>query len=682
MKKNIEDYTINIIKKGASTTSGIYIGRGSEYGNPFPVKPSQFTDEIYTLKESLKLYKETVLPKLNIDKLVDELEKKDEITLSCFCINTKLKKGSNSGGHHCHGELIAEKVFDELEKRINMDKVVKLGLTGHADIEKANEKEKKVILSDKIETSFRDELAFLSNMYEIPLKMDKTFQEKFPYIDLDDRTYQSSEHAYQNQKSFNPKYRLEILNAKSPGQAKKIGSEKYMKEKGYEIVNNWDEIKIEVMKAVVFFKFSQNENLKNKLISIKEPIEEKNYWKDTFWGTYKGEGQNHLGKILMDVRDELNLNNKISSEYDIVVYKKVYNEISEMVDRFCGKEQIKKENLVLISGMARGADEIFAIYAMKNNLPLILSIPASIEWHKNRGFSRGIRAQAIQYDEIVEYVQNRIKDGCPYSKINEIPKIYRGKEYKFVNFARNQNIIDESEYVISYKKRASVGTSDAIKLAEEAGKYYGNVCGIDGLRNILEPLNIKYGEDIFNGNSHVIIQGCNCFNTMGAGIAKIIKDEYPQVYEADLQTKKGDRSKLGNYTYADVNPNNIPGKVKYIVNLYSQYTYWDINDMFDIKAFEYGLDKIFQDFIDKRKGDKKINFALPAIGLGLANGIPQEVYSVLKKLSIKYESSNIDIQLYLKDDNLIKEFQKFDKEPNKNVLFINHDKTTEISMSF
>jgi hypothetical protein len=34
-------------------------------------------------------------------------------------------------------------------------------------------------------------------------------------------------------------------------------------------------------------------------------LAEGNWWGDTFWGTCKGTGHNHLGKILMDIRSEL-----------------------------------------------------------------------------------------------------------------------------------------------------------------------------------------------------------------------------------------------------------------------------------------------------------------------------------------------------------------------------------------
>ncbi len=70
------------------------------------------------------------------------------------------------------------------------------------------------------------------------------------------------------------------------------------------------------------------------------------------------------------------------------------------------------------------------------------------------------------------------------------------------------------------------------------------------------------------GDFDVIIHGCNCFCAMGAGIAKSIKTEFPEAYEADLNTAKGDRNKLGSFSSATV----IRGQHQItIINAYSQY---------------------------------------------------------------------------------------------------------------
>jgi O-acetyl-ADP-ribose deacetylase (regulator of RNase III) len=70
----------------------------------------------------------------------------------------------------------------------------------------------------------------------------------------------------------------------------------------------------------------------------------------------------------------------------------------------------------------------------------------------------------------------------------------------------------------------------------------------------------------------VLVHGCNCFNTMGAGIAKQIKFQFPEVYKLDCTTKKGDRSKLGTTNYIKYKRNYYHGKF-YIVNCYTQFTY-------------------------------------------------------------------------------------------------------------
>ena len=62
------------------------------------------------------------------------------------------------------------------------------------------------------------------------------------------------------------------------------------------------------MYEIVKAKFTQNEALTQKLLQTGDmPIEEGNAWNDTFWGVdiRTGEGENHLGEILMQVRKEL-----------------------------------------------------------------------------------------------------------------------------------------------------------------------------------------------------------------------------------------------------------------------------------------------------------------------------------------------------------------------------------------
>ena len=55
-----------------------------------------------------------------------------------------------------------------------------------------------------------------------------------------------------------------------------------------------------------------------------------------------------------------------------------------------------------------------------------------------------------------------------------------------------------------------------------------------------------------DGHFDVIVHGCNCQCTMGAGIAKAIKEAFPEALEADKGTTKGDRNKLGTLSTASI----------------------------------------------------------------------------------------------------------------------------------
>lgn len=76
----------------------------------------------------------------------------------------------------------------------------------------------------------------------------------------------------------------------------------------------WDDAKLNIMRNLLVQKFDKQLNPDNhqKLIDTgNKYLEETNYWGDTFWGVHKseasekGEGQNNLGKLLMEIRDAI-----------------------------------------------------------------------------------------------------------------------------------------------------------------------------------------------------------------------------------------------------------------------------------------------------------------------------------------------------------------------------------------
>ena len=115
------------------------------------------------------------------------------------------------------------------------------------------------------------------------------------------------------------------------------------------------------------------------------------------------------------------------------------------------------------------------------------------------------------------------------------------------------------------------------------------------------------------GEFDVIIHGCNCFNTMGAGIAKQVKSQFPEAYEADARTKKGDKDKLGKYTKHEY-ATNTECESLYVINAYTQYAYWNAFDV-DYDAIRSCFKALKEDF-----GGQNLRFGYPLIGCGLAGG--------------------------------------------------------------
>jgi O-acetyl-ADP-ribose deacetylase (regulator of RNase III) len=112
------------------------------------------------------------------------------------------------------------------------------------------------------------------------------------------------------------------------------------------------------------------------------------------------------------------------------------------------------------------------------------------------------------------------------------------------------------------------------------------------------------------GNFDVIVHGCNCFCTMGAGIAKAIKEIFPEAYEADLKTEKGERKKLGTMSFAKVTRNS---RELTIVNGYTQYDYRGKG----IKA-NYEATRSVMKLVKQQYSGQRIGY--PKIGSGLAGG--------------------------------------------------------------
>jgi len=132
---------------------------------------------------------------------------------------------------------------------------------------------------------FHGKHKYLSNFTAVP-------------VTLDGETYTSVEHAYQAAKTLDLTQRADIKKQKLAKDVKRFG-------KTVDKRKDWDDVKVEIMHNLLREKFSQD-LFNDALLSTRNAeLVEANYWNDTFWGVYNGKGQNVLGRLLMDVREEV-----------------------------------------------------------------------------------------------------------------------------------------------------------------------------------------------------------------------------------------------------------------------------------------------------------------------------------------------------------------------------------------
>lgn len=111
----------------------------------------------------------------------------------------------------------------------------------------------------------------------------------------------TSEHAYQSEKFLDhPEIYELIVNARSAHDAKQIAKEhKHLRR------SDWDKVKLEIMEKIVRAKHAQHPFIQKRLLETEEMLMVENSPKDSFWGRGPDwEGENHLGKIWMKIRQE------------------------------------------------------------------------------------------------------------------------------------------------------------------------------------------------------------------------------------------------------------------------------------------------------------------------------------------------------------------------------------------
>ena len=141
-------------------------------------------------------------------------------------------------------------------------------------------------------TEFKNDYTFLSNFYP-------------SYILFEGLVYPTVEHAYVAAKSFDSVFKIMIaeLSEYQAGAAKRLG-------RNIELRPNWEKIKVPIMRELLLKKFKVGLFKEQLLKTDNKILIEGNHWHDNFWGSCVCQkcgdrGQNILGLLLMDTREEL-----------------------------------------------------------------------------------------------------------------------------------------------------------------------------------------------------------------------------------------------------------------------------------------------------------------------------------------------------------------------------------------
>lgn len=140
--------------------------------------------------------------------------------------------------------------------------------------------------------SFTGRYKFLSNFQPVIIRYEGM-------------SFKSVEHAFQAAKTFDVSQRRRIRSATFPGDAKKLGRQVTLRP-------DWERVKVDIMSALVLYKFTEDPDLKRRLLKTGEAkLVEGNAWHDNFWGVClcsrcrEISGKNVLGHLLVHTREVL-----------------------------------------------------------------------------------------------------------------------------------------------------------------------------------------------------------------------------------------------------------------------------------------------------------------------------------------------------------------------------------------
>ena len=165
---------------------------------------------------------------------------------------------------------------------------------------------------EEIEEEPTEEMKYFSNSKDNKWLSTFNVSNPFKYNDME---YSSVENAFHAQKVDDNDERVEeyrialstnVDDVLEPNIAKKFGGRKSFEENGFTLRQDWDKVKLKIMKEITREYYVSNQEFLDKLINTgNKKLIHSGFRIDDYWGVKKSGGENNHGKILMELREEL-----------------------------------------------------------------------------------------------------------------------------------------------------------------------------------------------------------------------------------------------------------------------------------------------------------------------------------------------------------------------------------------
>jgi predicted NAD-dependent protein-ADP-ribosyltransferase YbiA (DUF1768 family) len=407
--------------------------------------------------------------------------------------------------------------------------------------------------------------------------------------------FKNAEAAFQAQK--NPALAKQFLNLDGFA-AKRLGRQIPITQP------DWNTYRDTAMRNAVSSKFNSNPDLMEQLKALADDyISEENDWGDTYWGVSGGRGQNKLGNILMDIRDNAlvaapavvdTITDITPTPVDDAVADNLTNIAVASGLHPLGNDIITK----IISGGQTGADILGLQLAQKAGIPTGGTISYGPNGNILTEFDDGIDRTKFGFD-ILDYPGN-IRDAyvnrTNLNAANSDGTIYfRGPEQGNGWFATKRAaqqagkpFLDNPQSSNEIVNWALANNVKTLNIAGNRGSKMSqntrdSMTGT--LQDLFYDLKKQVGSqtipgDMLTSTDPLLMHQVNAKGTMGSGIAKDIRDQLLAPGEYDKYVRISANNPASDLM-GKVLPLNTKTPGQKVLNVFGQETYgWDPNTVY------------------------------------------------------------------------------------------------------